>query len=120
MGYSVRLIDPVTKEPLHSEKPHEMHGGEYVQGGTTELWLYITYNYYAVYSRPDVLGTQGIERIYGLTGAESLPILKEAADHLGDNVCPDYWEPTEGNAKRALMHLIAMAQLRPDGVWEGD
>ena len=27
---------------------------------------------------------------------------------------------TEGNAKRALFGLIALAQLRPDGVWEGD
>lgn len=30
------------------------------------------------------------------------------------------WEPTEGNAKRALLQLLAMARMRPDGVWNGD
>jgi hypothetical protein len=29
----------------------------------------------------------------------------------------DYWKATEGNAKRALCQLVALAQLRPDGVW---
>lgn len=31
-----------------------------------------------------------------------------------------YWEATEGNAKRALLQLLAMARMRPDGVWDGD
>ena len=39
---------------------------------------------------------------------------------LGDDVDDDYWKPTEGNAKRALYGLLAMAQMRPDGVWGGD
>lgn len=37
-----------------------------------------------------------------------------------DEVSGDYWEPTEGNAKRALLQLLAMARMRPDGVWNGD
>ena len=32
----------------------------------------------------------------------------------------DYWEPTAGNAIRPLRQLMAMAQLRPDGIWDGD
>lgn len=32
----------------------------------------------------------------------------------------DYWEATAGNAIKPLHYLIAMAQLRPDGIWEGD
>jgi hypothetical protein len=55
-----------------------------------------------------------------MTGAESIPVLKAAMDKLGDDVDPDYWTPTEGNAKRALAGLLALAQLRPDGVWDGD
>ena len=31
-----------------------------------------------------------------------------------------YWKATEGNAKRPLIQLRAMAQMRPDGVWYGD
>lgn len=62
----------------------------------------------------------GIRSIYGLTGTESIPVLQSAIAQLGDDVHPDYWEPTEGNAKRALVQLQALAQMRPDGVWAGD
>lgn len=120
MSHNVRLLDPVSREPLHTEAPHRMIGGTYTLGGTTELWLNVTYNYYSVLSRPDILGEKGIEHIYGLSGAESLPLLKRAASNLGDDVDEDYWQPTEGNVKRALMNLIAMASLRPDGIWDGD
>lgn len=39
---------------------------------------------------------------------------------FADDVDDNYWEPTEGNAKRALAGLLAFAQMRPDGVWAGD
>ena len=68
----------------------------------------------------EVMGDKGVTAIYGMTGAESLPMLKAAAAKLKDDVDPDYWKPTEGNVKRAIFGLIALAQLRPDGVWEGD
>ena len=32
----------------------------------------------------------------------------------------DYWEDTAANAIRPLYQLIAMAKMRPDGVWAGD
>ena len=32
----------------------------------------------------------------------------------------DYWLPTRTNAIRPLYQLLALAQMRPDGVWEGD
>ena len=32
----------------------------------------------------------------------------------------DYREPTAGNAIKPLYQLIAMAEMRPDGVWDGD
>ena len=32
----------------------------------------------------------------------------------------DYWEDTAVNAIRPLHQLIAMAKMRPDGVWDGD
>ena len=32
----------------------------------------------------------------------------------------DYWEPTAANALRPLYQLMALAQMRPDGVWDGD
>ncbi|WP_455136358.1 hypothetical protein [Thermophilibacter sp.] len=118
MSYDIKLIDPVTHEVINFDEPHDMRGGNYCVGGTTEAWLNVTYNYGKFYRR--VLGEDGIRSIYGMTGAESIPVLEEAASKLGDDVSDDYWEATEGNAKRPLLQLAAMARMRPDGIWDGD
>jgi hypothetical protein len=118
MSYDIQLVDPVTKKALHAQEPHQITGGTCAMGGTTELWLNITYNYSSHYYR--AFGENGIRTIYGMTGAASIPVLQDAISSLGDDVNDDYWAPTEGNAKRALCQLVALAQLRPDGAWSGD
>lgn len=123
MSYDIYLRDPITKETLVLDGPHHMKGGTYCLGGEIKAHLNITYNYCHTFRR--VLPKrddwhQGIRSIYGLTGAESLPILDAAIAQLGDDVSEDYWEPTDGNAKRALLQVRALALLRPDGVWDGD
>lgn len=120
MSYDITLNDPITKEPIEVADAHFMQGGTYALGGTTELWLNVTWNYGPIFRRPEVLGENGIRAIYGLTGAESIPVLQKAIASLGDDATPDYWEATEGNAKRPLCQLLAMAKMRPDGVWDGD
>jgi hypothetical protein len=55
-----------------------------------------------------------------MTGAQSISVLEEAIKLLGNDTDPDYWKDTEGNAKVALCQLLSMAQMRPDGVWDGD
>lgn len=118
MSYDISLTEPIGGATIQFDSPHEMRGGTYALGGSREAWLNVTWNYAPHFYR--LMGEQGIRSIYGKTGAESLPILKAAADQLGGDVDPDYWAPTEGNAKRALLQLVAMAELRPDGVWAGD
>lgn len=118
MSYDIDLTDPITGEPLELSSPHDMRGGTYCLTGTRTASLNVTYNYAPHYYR--LIGENGIRTIYGTTGAESITILRQAADALGDDVDDDYWKPTEGNAKRALLQLLALAQLRPDGVWKGD
>ena len=78
----------------------------------------MTYNYAQHFCR--VLGRRGIRAIYGMTGGESIPVLRKAIAALADDVDKDYWAPTEGNAKQALLQLKALAHLRPEGVWAGD
>ena len=118
MSYDIYLNDPVTGDVIELDEPHQMRGGIYKAGGTTEAWLNVTDNYARHYCR--VMGEKGIRTIYGMTGAESIPVLKAAIDELGDDVDSSYWVPTEGNAKRALCSLLALARMRPDGVWDGD
>jgi len=140
MSYDITLKDPVTHEIIEFDEPHQMKGGMYAIGGTREAWLNITYNYANYYydategddrffgklwyDEPKNLGIRGI---YGKTGAESIPMLQEMIERIKpmpDEECPadckGYWKPTAENATRPLHQLIAMAQLRPDGIWDGD
>lgn len=118
MSYDIELVDPVSRTVLQVEFTHQMCGGTYAMGGTNELHLNVTYNYAKHFYR--VMGENGIRTLYDMSGADSIPILEQAIANLGDDASPDYWEPTEGNAKRSLIQLLTMAKLRPDGVWRGD
>lgn len=118
MSYDINLLDPVTKEVIEFDSPHQIAGGTMALGGTTSAWLNVTYNYSQHYYK--TMGDKGIRSIYGLTGTEAIPILEKAISQLSDDVDDDYWKPTEGNAKRALCGLLAFAKLRPDGVFGGD
>ena len=140
MSYDIELVDAVTGETLELDAPHHMRGGTYAVGGTTRAHLNVTYNYGTHYRRVfeqldkprakapkwmhDGKGAEttvsGIRTLYGLTGAESLPVLDRAIAALGNDVSDDYWTATEGNAKRALVQLRALAVMRPDGMWAGD
>lgn len=119
MGYYIELLEPVSKKVIEIDKPHFMRGSMYPIGGSKKLFLSITYNYSNFYY--DVIDKdEGIRKIYGMTGLESIPILEQAISKLGDDISEDYWEATEGNAKKPLIQLLTMAKMRPDGIWDGD
>lgn len=140
MSYDISLIDPVSKETLCAEFEHEMTGGTCAVGGTKELWLNVTYNYADWYYKPGVFGptkeeSKGIRTIYGMSGSESIPVLQKAISALKamdedisdeerrqceEQGATGYWMPTRDNAIRPLYQLVAMAMIRPDGVWDGD
>ena len=123
MSYDIALICPVTGEILELDEPHQMKGGTYSVGGTQQAKLNVTYNYAEHFYRVflDIQFSKlGIRSIYGLTGAESISVLQMAIAKLKDDTDQDYWKPTEGNAKKALIQLLALAKMRPDGVWRGD
>lgn len=115
MSYDASLRDPVTGHVLQLAAPHHMRGGTYVYGGTRDCELNVTYNYGTLLR--EVLGPDGLHTIEGKTGAESIPLLQAAADKLAHETDPDYWQPAPGNVKRALLQLLALAKMRPDGVW---
>lgn len=140
MSYDIELKDPVTQKTIELDTPHQMQGGTYAIGGTTEAWLNITWNYNDWYYHAGVFAptreaSKGIRTIYGMTGAQSIPILQKAIkalesmkEDIGDErrrKCEEqgatgYWMPTRANAIKPLYQLLALAQMRPDGVWDGD
>ena len=63
----------------------------------------------------------GIRTIYSKSGADSIPILDGMIDLIQRIYKQgDIWKDKAANALRPLYQLKTMAQLRPDGIWEGD
>lgn len=135
MSYDIYLTDPITKAVLETGVPHLMRGGTYSLSGTNEMWLNITYNYARWYYKDYAFGKDGIRTIYGMSGADSVPILEKAIsgllntkEGLSDEEILNYekkgvsgyWLPSKENALRPLYELLSLAKLRPDGIWDGD
>lgn len=118
MSYDLRLNDAKTGKPIKFDERHQLKGGTYEVGGSREARLNVTYNYTKHLSR--ILGETGIRVLYGKTGKHSIPILKKAISKMHGDPDRDYWAATEGNAKKALQNLLALARMAPQGVWDGD
>lgn len=102
-------------EYLYSEEVIA-EGGTYAIGGTDEMCLNVTYNYSQHYYK-HVNEENGIRWLDGKTGEETAEVLEKAIEALGDDVDDNYWNATEGNAKKALTTLLRWAKERPDGIW---
>lgn len=109
MSYDIYLIDKDTGEELKAKDPHNIRGGTYAENDTT-LCLNITFNYCSAFQKcgiwiPDLdqrLVKDVINKLYsGYYQLEGEP---------SDN----YWDATEGNAKKALGDLIKLCSLAPD------
>lgn len=119
MSYDIYLTDPKTGDTLELSEKHHLTGGTYAVGGTKECHLNVTYNYSRHYYR-FIDEELGIRRIYGMTGEQSIPILVGAITAMGEDTSENYWEPTEGNARQALIDLATLATHKPYGIWKGD
>lgn len=144
MSYDINIVDPTTGETIETTDPHHIAGGTYQVGGTTRLWLNITYNYSPFYYRAETLGASTAESEIiesgGMYSLEDLTIPEarervlrainalrdEDIDTHGNAYQPveifdgsmlhasSYWAPTERNARRALKNLLAILLLAPD------
>ena len=114
MSYDCYLKDAVTGETLQSDTEHFIRGGTCCIGGCKDLWLNVTFNYAPIIAKVMPCGIKGFD---GKTAVDTIPLLEQAIAKLGDDVVDDYWTATEGNVKRALNGLLALAKMRPDGVW---
>ena len=195
MSYDIRLNERATGETILLPIKHMMIGGTYradydektrsfSPAATRDACLNITYNYSRYYYEATegddrFYGVEdwndegyhncGIRGIYGKTGLESIPMLKDLAarieskykrdgewitnrrketifrdadgkerhpvellvhkmDYTKEEVEIDvnegdtsrYWDETAANAIKPLYQLLVFAELRPDGVWDGD
>lgn len=111
MSWWVSITDPETDQYMVVEPFSE--GGTYVMGGSSDADLNITYNYSPHYYR--VLDLEdGLRGLDGKDAAFALPILQKGVKALGTNDSDDYWESTEGNARRALLTLVEWCKQAVD------
>ena len=107
MSWWVSITDPETDQYM-VVKPFS-EGGTYDMGGSSDADLNITYNYSPHYYR--VLDLEdGLRGLNGKDAAFALPVLRKGIESLEEDVADDYWAPTEGNARRALVTLAEWCQ----------
>lgn len=119
MSYDIYLVGG-DGSVIRFDRPHHLRGGTYQVGGTTEAHLNITYNYAPHFYR--LFGQDGIRWLYGKTVEQTSARLEAAIESLSClDFDSDYWKPTEGNARAALIDLLGLARMAPtNAVWAGD
>lgn len=109
MGFSMRIVRRDGTDVVLPEK-HDIAGGTYAIGGTASAWLYVTYNYAPIFFR--VIGGEGLRTLHGMEIRKAKPLLEQAIAALGDaEPDADYWNPTDGNARKALVNLHRLSEL---------
>ena len=117
MSYSIYFSEPIDNDLVVVSGPHFITGNTYASDGSVETWIGVPYNYNDHFRR--LFGEKGIEVIHGLTGAESIPVIRKAISQLNDEVDPNCWVPTDGNVKEALKGMLKLALADLNGVWNG-
>ena len=120
MGYSIHIVDKnnQTMKTANGEK-HHIKGGIFILGGTDEASISITYNY-SPYFYQYIDKEKGIRYLYGRKVKDTVPLLESIIKQMEESDDRDYWTATEGNARKALENLLLLAELFPDGYWDGD
>lgn len=92
-------------------------GGTYVLGGSTVAELNITYNYSKLYYMA-LESRKGLRALHDQRAGDMIEHLECAVEMLCTGMASrpskDYWEPTPGNAGRALKLLLSWARQYPD------
>jgi hypothetical protein len=118
MSYDLYIVGDDGTTLRLKETTHDVRGGTYVLGGTSEARINITYNYTSWFQK--ALGKEGIDTLYGKKTADTTQLLLEAIGKLHGEPVDNYWEPAEGNVRKALIDCLSLALLFPDGTWTGD
>jgi len=96
-------------KPTYEDADLFQEGGTYVLGGSNEMSLNVTYNYGVHFN---------FQAIDQMTAQCTIKLFENVIRDLDDHVDPDYWKPTGGNVKKAIILLLSWAKQHPEGIWE--
>lgn len=107
---------------LEDEKGHYVFVDHFFEGGTRnilgsdEASINVTYNYSKYYYKW-INKEEGIRWLDGKKAKDTIKVLHIAINNLSEEESDDYWEATEGNARKPLMRLLQWANECPEGIW---
>ena len=116
MSYDLYIRKKRSNRTLQLKSLHNIHGGTYAIGGTTEAHLNVTYNYGALL-RESLKTKDGIYSLDKKDVKETIPILESAIKYLEETYpitelpTEDYWAATPLNVKKALVDTVTLAKL---------
>lgn len=119
MSFDVSLNDD-QGNVLKLDGVHNLRGGVYNLNGSNECELNVTYNYSKYYYKC-LSKEEGLRWLHGKKAKDTVKTLLHAVVRLNvvnlDYKKEGYWDSTERNAREALLDLLKLAYLRPEGVW---
>lgn len=117
MSYNIEIIHPKTGETLESARALTLRGGIQPFGGSKELFLTITFNYREHLVKA-FQSHKGVSCLNNKAVVSTIDTITNAIERLDtDYYMEDYWKPTEGNARLALINLLILAFEGLEGYW---
>ena len=117
MSYDIQFVKDGEVCRLPFAPPH---GGTYcADEDYRKAWLNITFNYSTIFAKHglSIVKREKMKRctqaLEGKTASECIRILTSIIPKMGNKTDPDYWQETEGNAKKALINLLTVAVAVP-------
>ena len=122
MSYDITIMS-ATGEPVTLAEKHQLRGGTFALGGTDVAELNVTYNYAPMF-REAFKDPDGIKTIALRDLKTGLALIQNAILNLKGKPSDNYWNATEGNARKALCDLAILGNLvlstgdHDDAIWE--
>jgi len=98
MSWWISVVDKQGNVVVTDKNREE--GGTLQVGGTTEATLNVTYNYGKHFD---------FKKLNDMAVHDATVLMCTAIEKLNDDCDDNYWEPTEGNVKKALATLVEFA-----------
>lgn len=109
MSYDIDYVDD-NGDTIQLTGKNQCKGGTYALEGTDLASLNITYNYSKFFIK--AFGEKGIQELDGLLINDAKVKIEKAVAKLSDEGAnDDYWDGTEGNARKALIDLLSITYL---------
>jgi len=121
MSYDIDILDDQGNQMTVPE-PHQLRGGTYQVGGSTELHLNITYNYAPYFY--EAFGEKGIRELYGKKVVDTVQAIAHAIveitgmTHIEDRLKRETEERAQAaQGTLALKIGIPKPEWKPDDYW---